>query len=73
MVRWQDSFNWEGELANGPINAFATTDAQVSYKFSNKKTMVRLGGTNIFNRYYKNAYANPMIGGVYYVGFLYNL
>lgn len=73
MMRWQDAFDWEGELANGPINAFATADAQVSYKFPSKKTLLRLGGTNIFNRYYKSAYANPMIGGLYYVGFMYNL
>ncbi len=73
MMRWQDSFNWEGDLANGPLNAFATVDAQVSYKFPSKKTMIRVGGTNIFNRYYKNGYGNPMIGGLYYASFIYNL
>ena len=73
MMRWQDGFDWEGELANGPLPSFATADAQISYKLPAIKSMIRLGGTNIFNRYYKNAYANPMIGAVYYVGFLYNL
>ena len=73
MMRWQDSFNWEGELANGPLNAFATVDAQVSYKFPRAKTTMRLGGTNIFNNYYKNAYGNPQIGGLYYASFIYNL
>jgi len=73
MMHWQDGFDWEGELANGPLPAFATVDAQVSYKFPVIKSAIRIGGTNIFNRYYKNAYANPMIGGLYYAGFLYNL
>lgn len=73
LMRWQDSFNWEGELANGPVNSFMTADAQVSYKFPKVKTTVRLGGTNIFNNHYKNAYANPMIGGLYYASFIYNL
>lgn len=73
MMRWQDAFEWEGELANGPLKAFTTVDAQVSYKFPIIKSTVRLGGTNIFNRYYKNAYANPEIGGLYYAAFIYNL
>ena len=73
VMRWQDAFQWEGELANGPLKAFTTMDAQVSYKFPTIKSTVRLGGTNIFNRYYKNAYANPEIGGLYYAAFIYNL
>lgn len=72
LMRWQDAFFWEGELANGPLNAFATVDAQVSYKFPEVKTVIRLGGTNIFNNYYKNAYGNPQIGGLYYAAFIYN-
>ena len=73
MMHWQDGLDWEGELANGPLTAFATADAQVSFKIPGKKSVIRIGGTNIFNHYYKNAYASPMIGGIYYVGFLYNL
>lgn len=73
MLRWQDAFQWEGELANGPLNAFTTVDAQVSYKFPKIKSAVRIGGTNILNHYYKNAYGNPQIGGMYYMSFAYNL
>jgi outer membrane receptor protein involved in Fe transport len=73
MMRWQDAFQWEGELANGPLNSFTTVDAQVSYKFPKIKSTVRLGGTNILNHYYKNAYGNPQIGGLYYVSYIYNL
>ena len=73
MMRWQDAFNWEGELANGPLKAFTTVDAQVSYKFPAIKTLFRLGGTNILNKYYKNAYGNPSFGGLYYASLVYNL
>jgi len=73
MMRWQDGFDWEGELANGPLPSFATVDAQVSFKLAAIKSAIRIGGTNIFNQYYKNAYANPAIGGIYYLGFMYNL
>ena len=73
MMRWQDDFEYEGELANGPVKAFTTVDAQVSYNFPKIKSQVRIGGTNIFNKYYKNAYAHPEVGGLYYVGFAYNI
>ncbi|HET9278294.1 MAG TPA: TonB-dependent receptor [Flavitalea sp.] len=73
MLRWQDAFIWDGELANGPVESYTTVDAQVSYKIKKAKTMVKVGGTNIFNSYYKNAYGNPEIGGLYYVSVGYNL
>lgn len=73
MFRWQDSFQWQGELANGPIDAYATVDAQISYKLPKINSFVRVGGTNLFNHYYKTGYANPEIGGLYYVSFGYHL
>jgi len=73
MLHWQDAFMWDGELANGPVNAFTSVDAQVSYNIPKIKSMIKLGGSNIFNHYYKNAYANPEVGGLYYVSFGYNL
>ena len=72
VYHWQDDFMWEGELANGPVKAYSTVDAQVSYKISSIKSMFKLGATNLFNKYYKNAYGNPEIGGLYYVSFAYN-
>ena len=73
MLHWQDAFMWDGELANGPVNAFSTVDAQVSYKIPKIKSMIKIGGSNIFNHYYKNAFGNPEIGGLYYVSVGYNL
>jgi outer membrane receptor protein involved in Fe transport len=73
MMRWQDAFEWEGELANGPLKAFATVDAQVSYTLPKIKSTFRLGGTNLFNHFYQNAYGNPKIGGLYYAMYAYNL
>jgi len=73
MLHWQDAFMWDGELANGPVNAFTSVDAQVSYNIPHIKSMIKLGGSNIFNHYYKNAFANPEVGGLYYISFGYNL
>ena len=73
MLRWQDAFTWDGEIANGPIAAFTTVDAQVSYKIQKAKTTLKVGGTNILNHYYRNGYGNPEVGGLYYVSVGYNI
>ena len=36
------------------------------------KSMLKLGGTNIGNQYYRSAVGNPSIGGVYYVSYAFN-
>jgi outer membrane receptor protein involved in Fe transport len=69
---WQDAFFSDGDLASGPISAFSTIDAQVSYNLT-KSAMVRVGGTNILNHYYQNSFANPKVGGLYYVSFGFGL
>ena len=73
MFRWQDSFKWQGELANGPIEAYGTVDAQVSYKIPKINSVISLGGTNVMNHYYKTGYANPEIGGLYYLSYGFHL
>ncbi|KIC89969.1 TonB-dependent receptor domain-containing protein [Flavihumibacter sp. ZG627] len=66
-LHWQDAFFWEGEMASGPVNAFSTIDAQISYKFPALKSLIKLGGTNITNHYYRSGFGNPAIGAVYYI------
>jgi outer membrane receptor protein involved in Fe transport len=73
VARWQDEFYWEGELANGDVAAFGSADAQVSYKFPKIRSMFKLGGTNITNHYYQNAFGNPAIGALYYASFGFNV
>ncbi|MFL5772863.1 MAG: hypothetical protein ACJ75F_06885, partial [Flavisolibacter sp.] len=70
-LHWQDKMMWDGELANGPVSAFTTIDAQVNYYIPKIHSVINLGSNNLTNHYYKNAYANPEIGGLYYlsVGF----
>ncbi len=73
-LRWQDKFFWEGAgLADGNVKAYSTLDAQVNYKFPKIKSMIKLGGTNITNKFYQTGFGNPYIGGMYYVSFAYNV
>lgn len=73
LFRWQDSFTYEGTFGQGKVPSFSTLDAQVNYKFPKIKSMIKLGGTNVLNKYYRTAWGNPEIGGLYYVGFAYNV
>lgn len=71
--KWQDAFLYEEDFGNGKIEAVQTVDAQVSYKIPNSKSLLRIGANNLLNQYYRNAFGNPSIGGLYYVSYGYNI
>jgi len=73
-LRWQDDFYWEsGGLADGTVKAYTTLDAQVNYKLPKIRSMIKLGATNITNKFYQTGFGNPYIGGMYYISFGYNI
>ena len=63
---WQEAFIWELGFPDR-IPAYQTLDAQLSYKVSFLKTVIKLGGANILNERYTTATANPRMGAVYYL------
>lgn len=65
--RWQDEFIWESSFAQGVVPAFATVDAQVSYRVKEMKSLVKIGASNIGNQRYVMNYGGPTIGGIYYI------
>lgn len=65
--RWQDAFLWESSYGVGVVPAFGTFDAQVSYKLSGLKSMLKIGGSNITNERYTTSFGNPTLGAIYYV------
>ena len=65
--RWQDNFYYEGDFTSGPIKAFSTLDAQLSYKLTKNSVLFKFGATNLTNHYYINAHGNPAIGALYYL------
>jgi iron complex outermembrane receptor protein len=67
---WQSAFNWYGsfnEMRPGKISAYNLLDAQVSYKIPSLKTIVKIGASNLTNKYVVQAYGSPSVGGLYYV------
>lgn len=73
MMRSQDGYFYESDFRQGELEDYTTFDAQVSFKMPAKRSIFKVGGTNIMNRYYKTAFGNPEIGGIYYVSFAYNV
>lgn len=72
-MRHQNQFVWHTSFVNTTdlnatvVPAFTTIDAQVSKKLKGIKSILKIGGSNIFNKYYITSYGNPQIGGMYYV------
>lgn len=73
VYRWQDSFYYEGTFGAGTLPSVTTLDGQVSYKFPVTKSILKLGATNMFNKYYINGFGNAQVGGLYYVSFAFNV
>lgn len=65
--RYQSGFFWESSFAVGDVPEFHNVDAQVSYKVSNLKTIVKLGGSNILNNRYIMNFGGPTLGAIYYL------
>lgn len=74
-LRYKPSYHYEvwGDLAQGTVPSSTVIDAQVSYKIIKARSGIRIGGTNITNKYYSTGMANPFIGAVYYISYAYNI
>lgn len=65
--RWQDEFLWQSDFGEWNVPSFGVLDAQVSYKVTSIKTMVKLGGTNLFGGDYRTNFGGPFVGQTYYI------
>lgn len=71
--RQQSSFYWRSFLVNGNVKSYGTLDAQISYDFDLSKIGVKVGATNLINKYYNSFLGGPAIGGFYYTTVTYLL
>ena len=65
--RYQTKFRWESSFAQGDVPAYNTLDAQVSYKLASLKSVLKLGASNLTNKYYIQSLGGPSIGSIYYL------
>ncbi len=64
--RYQTAFRWESSFARGEVPAISNFDAQLSYKVSSIKSILKLGGSNVLNNRYFMNFGGPTIGAIYY-------
>ena len=72
-LHYQDEVMYEGTFVTGKISSFNTLDAVLTYRLPKVKSLIKLGGTNVMNKYYYTSYGSPKIGGLYYISFAYNI
>ena len=73
--RWQGEFVWQSSFVGPSVSsqqksvmpAFGTFDAQLSYKLKSLKSILKVGGSNLFSNGYRQAWGNPTVGTMYYV------
>lgn len=65
--RWQEDFLWQSDFGEWTVPEYGVLDAQVSYKVTSLKTMVKLGGTNLFGGDYRTNLGGPFVGQTYYL------
>lgn len=82
-LKHQNAFIWQAGFVqpsdtnvplftNTQVPAFSNLDAQVSFKLSKMKSILKVGGTNILGTPYFQAYGNPTIGSMYYVSLMFD-
>lgn len=67
---WVEQGNTQGDIM---LPSWSTIDASISYKLPNIKSTIKLGASNLLNKYYSQGYGLAQIGGLYYVSFNYGL
>lgn len=65
--RWQEAFRWESSFAAGDVPSYSTIDAQISLKLDELKSVLKVGGSNLFGDSYIQSLGGPNIGSIYYV------
>jgi outer membrane receptor protein involved in Fe transport len=70
-IHWQKDFIYQSFLVNGTVPAYTTIDGQLSYDFA--KFQIKMGGTNLLNKYYYTLLGGVQIGGFYYTTLTWNL
>ena len=70
--RWQEAFDWTSSFASGRVPDVSTFDAQVTYRLPDLNTVVKAGGSNIFNNRHFLNYGGPNLGAIYYVSFTFD-
>lgn len=72
--RWQQAYLYQSSFITGMTPAFGTLDAQISMKLPKlDRSLIKIGASNLLNKYHVDAIGDARIGGLYYISFGYNV
>lgn len=65
--RWQQGFLWESSYGVWNVPEFGVLDAQVNYKLTALRSMLKIGATNLGGGDYRTNLGAPFVGQMYYI------
>ena len=65
--RWQEGFLWQSSYGEWNVPEFGVLDAQISYKLSPIRSLLKIGATNLGGGDYRTNLGAPFIGQMYYI------
>lgn len=71
--KYQSSYYSQTFLVNGTVKSYGNTDAQINCDVFKHKLNLKVGGSNVFNKYYYSYLGGPSIGAFYYTTFTYHI
>ena len=67
FYRCQSSMTYTGNFASGRVPGFGIWNMTVGYTFRSMPVLLQVQAQNLLNTYYRSAYGNPSIGGLYLI------
>lgn len=65
--RWQEGFLWQSSYGTWNVPEFGVLDAQINYKLTALRSMVKIGATNLGGGDYRTNLGAPFVGQMYYL------
>lgn len=65
--RWQQGYLWQSSYGVWNVPEFGVLDAQINYKLSALRSMVKIGATNLGGGDYRTNLGAPFVGQMYYI------
>lgn len=72
-LKYQSNYYWQSFLINGNVPAIFNADCMLHYSFNKPALDIKIGATNVLNKYYYSILGGPQIGGFYYTTLTYAL
>lgn len=71
--KYQSAYYWQSFLINGDVPSVFNVDCMLRYNFHAPEIEVKLGASNVLNKYYYSILGGPQIGGLFYTTLTYSI